>query len=88
MGDLRNRGNVGDLQQWIGRRLYPDQPRSRPHGATNDLEVGHVDKVVGQPPRPQNLAYEAPRAVVEVVRQQHVVAGRQALERGGNCRHA
>ena len=68
--------DVDDVQQRVGRRLDPDQPRLVAHRGGDGVEVGLVDEGVAQAPARQDLVDEPVRAAVEVVRQHDVVARR------------
>ena len=73
--DLRERADVGDRQQRVGRRLDPDQPRAvRGHRGPDRVGVGDRHRVVGDSPARHHLVEQPERAAVRVVRDQHVVA--------------
>ena len=84
--DVRHRGDVGDAQQRVGRRLAPDDPGGRPQRRAQRVDVGEVHRRVLDPPRREDLVDEPERAAVGVVRDDEVVAGAQTAPAGGRPR--
>jgi hypothetical protein len=74
MGDLCERGDVGDAQERVGGRLHPDHPGVGPDGGAYGLDAGHRHRVVLQAPSGQDLGDEAVRAPVGVVGNDDVIA--------------
>ena len=68
-------GDVDDVEQRVGRRLDPDQPRVVGHRGGERVEVGLVDHRVAQAPAREHLVDEAEGAAVEVGGDDDVVAG-------------
>ena len=75
--DVGDRGDVGDAQQRVGRRLAPDDAGGRPHRRAQGVDVAEVDRGVLDAPRREDLVDQPERAAVGVVRDDDVVAGAQ-----------
>ena len=71
---LDDGGDVDLVEQRVGRRLDPDQPRLGAQGGAQGVEVALVDEVVGEPEAGEDLVHEPVGAAVEVERQDQVVA--------------
>jgi hypothetical protein len=70
-----DRLDVHDVQQWVRRRLDPDDGGLGPDRVDQGLEILLVDEVVAQSPAGEDLVDETVGAAVQVVRKDHVVAG-------------
>ncbi len=81
--DFGDGGEIAQLEQRVGGRLHPAQPRRRAHRLGKGLgpggiDVAHVDAELLHDP------FEDPvGATVEVVGGNHVIAGREQVEHGG-----
>ena len=73
--DVRDRRDVRDAQQRVGRRLAPDDPGGRPQRGPQRVDVREVDRRVLDAPRREDLVDEPERAAVGVVRDDEVVTG-------------
>ena len=65
--DLRQRGEVADLEHRIRRRLHPEQLGVRAHRALDRVRIGHVDERLLDPQPLEDLVREPERAAVQVV---------------------
>ena len=85
MGDVGHPGDVGDLEQRIGRCFDPDQTGVGLHGSHNRILVGHVHEAGLQTPGSENLPQHLRCAVVAVIRRDDMITRGQGLEhrRGG-----
>ena len=71
-------GDVGDPQQRVARRLDPQDPRGSLLQRRRDgVEVAHVDDPQPDAPGPEDPRDEPVRPAVDVVAEQHLVAGLQ-----------
>jgi hypothetical protein len=77
---------IGQLQQRVGRRFDPEQPRLRPDGGLDLGDVAEIDKPEGESGRALAHALEQPvGAAVEIVHAEHVGAAVEEIE---YCRRA
>ena len=72
-----DRGDVGDRQQRVGRRLDPDQPGAAGDRRAHRVEVGQRHRRVLDTPLPEHLVDQPEGAAVGVVGDDDVVAGAQ-----------
>ncbi len=88
-GNLRQGGDVTDVEQRIGGRLDPDQLGVRLDRRPHCVHIGHWGGGVLDSPAGKHLVHQPERAAVGVVRNDQVVAGPQggAQHRVGG-RHA
>ena len=83
--DRGHAANVGDPQQWVRRRLNPDEPRTGLDRVTDLTKVGHVHEGGLQAPPGENIAQQAGGPVVDVFGRDDVVPRGQGLEDAGGC---
>src|SRR5690606_13718947 len=83
-GDLRHRGQVGDLEGRVGRCLREDEARVGPDRGAHRVEVRCVDEVHLHPELPQELVGEPVGASVDDVGDDDVVP---RLEESEHHRH-
>ena len=89
MGDLHHRGDVGDLQQRVGRALQQHDPGVGPHGRFPGLQVGGVDQGCLHPEARQPVLDDpVARANQRPAGHQMVTGLEQAGEGGVHRRHA
>ena len=89
LSDFRNRFDVDDFQQRVGRRLQPDEFRLRRDRGFEFFRVGEIDVSERKPGRLAPHPFEqAEGAAIDVVHGDHMAAGGKKFEHGGDGRHA
>ena len=84
-GGVGHRGDVGDLQPGVGRRLDPHQVRGGLQRGGDRGGIGEIDELRRHAPAGVDRFHERAGPVVNVVGKYHTGAGAEALEdrRGG-----
>ena len=82
MAIVRNRGDIRDFQERIGRGLGPNKLRLRCHRSLNRIEFRHVDEAHFQSPAHVNFAQQFGHAVINIRRRDDMIARRERLQ---NC---
>src|SRR5215211_306011 len=75
-GALDDGSDVDDVEQRVGRGLDPNQPRLAAQRATDGVEIGLVDEVIGETEAAEDLVDQAIGAAVEIQREHDVIARR------------
>ena len=89
LGDLRDRGDIRQLQRRIRRRLGEDQLRVGPNRLANGIGIRRIDERELHAEARVDLRRDAIRAAVRDVRDDCVIAGRECgLEHDLLRRHA
>ncbi len=88
VGRFRQRGDIDDAQQRVGRRFNVHQPRLRRDQGREGLHVRGVAVTHVDPAAIEHLGERAVAAAVEIVPGQHFVVRAQQPAQRGNGRHA
>jgi hypothetical protein len=86
VSDLRDRGNVGNLQKRIRRRLDPHEFCFRRHRARDLFQLCHVDEGNFEAPPHIDFAEQLGHSVINVGRCDDVISGCQRLQDGARGR--
>ena len=76
-GKRRERREIDDLEQRIGRRFYPDHARVRTDGRFHRGEIAEIDETEIKPRRtPAHFIEQAERSAVDIFCSNDVIAHR------------
>jgi hypothetical protein len=88
MSDSRDRRNVGQAQDRVGRGFDVDDFRVRPHGRRHSVEIGRIDRRDGNPVLGQNVVRQFGNAGIADARQDQMIPAAETVqEQSADRRH-